>query len=121
VLARAVSAHELLPVAALADGGPTRREVTLAVEVGHLPPGVDHGSLVEVWTTPAADAGSVSTAVPQRILGAAPVAAVDTDAGGLGTSGTTVGVVLAVDVDDVAAVVAAARTGAIDLVLVPSS
>jgi hypothetical protein len=123
VLARAVSAHELLPVSALGDGGPTRREVTLDVAVGHLPPGLDHGSLVEVWTTPAADGagGAASATPPVRVLGAAPVSAVDVDAGGLGASGATVGVVLSVDAGDVAAVVAAARAGAIDLVLVPSS
>jgi hypothetical protein len=123
VLTRGVSAHELLPVAALGESGPTRREVTLDVAVGHLPPGLEHGALVEVWTTPSAESAASSGAppAPVRVLGAAPVAGVDDEGGGLGASGATVAVVLSVDADDVAAVVAAARSGDIDLVLVPSS
>ena len=120
VVTRYVGAHEFLPVGALAAATPQdsdSRLVTVPVAPGHLPPGLTHGALVDVYLTPKAAAG---TAPPPPTLVLANVA-VQSREGGSRTFGgdTTLAVVLTVPADRVADMVHAVESGTIDLVAVP--
>lgn len=116
VLTRPVTAGELLPLAALQSAESVNaRLVTIPVERFHYPAGLDRGQRVDVYVTPKADA-SRPVVAPSRVLATVLVAGMDKDGSRFGATGTVVGVVLSVAPDDVAAVVAAARTGSIDLV-----
>lgn len=113
VLVRPVSAGELVPRAAVvADSDRPRREVTVPVDPLHAPPGLLPGDAVDVWAS-----GDESSATPPRLVLdhviVANVADEDT-----GLSGR-LGVVLSVPEEDVADLVAATRTGELDLVAVP--
>jgi Flp pilus assembly protein CpaB len=132
VLRRGMGAGELLPRRALSE--PTDdvdfREVTVPVEVGHLPPGLDTGTQVDVWITPerAAEPASAdpSPTTPselelrgaQLVLQGVTVLAVQSEGGGFSGS-TSVPVVLQVRPTDVSALVSAMSLGRIDLVRVP--
>jgi hypothetical protein len=119
VLGRALAAGELLPVAALAPGGAGDPVVlvTLPVESSHLPPGLARGDAVDVYVT----AGAQSPAgAPRRVLALVPVDSVDGGAARLGGAGGSVAVVLAVPDPEVADLLAALRSGAVDLVQVPA-
>ena len=121
VVTRYVGAHEFLPVGALAAAPPRdadSRYVTVPVAAGHLPSGLSHGSLVDVYLTPKAAAG---LPVPAPILVLADVA-VQSREGGSRTFGgeSTLAVVLAVPADRVADMVHAVESGTIDLVAVPA-
>jgi len=120
VVTRYVGAYEFLPVAALAAATPKdadSRLVTVPVAPGHLPPGLTHGTLVDVYLTPKAAAGA---AVPPPSLVLAAVA-VQSREGGSRTFGgdSTLAVVLAVPADRVADMIHAVESGTIDLVAVP--
>jgi len=120
VLVRPVSAGELLPKAALSGSDPAqggRRSVTVPVDVDHLPPDLEHGSLVDVWVS--TDASSLRTAGARgaaRVLADVPVQSVDRDGAQLGAGGPSVAVVLSVTESDVPALVAAVHRGSVDLV-----
>lgn len=115
VVLRAVSGHELLPVDALSTPGARvpRREVTVPVLSGHLPPDLARGEQVDLYVTPE-DKGQR----PRLVLSSLTVAAVAHD-GGLGATGQDQPVVLAVSPAQVLAVVQALSEGRIDLVRVP--
>jgi hypothetical protein len=120
VVARYVGAHELVPVGALSATSPAfadSRLVTVPVAAGHLPPSLDHGSLVDVYVTPKSGAGTAPPA-PVLVLAAA---AVQSRSGGSRTFGgdSTLSVVLAVPSARVPDVVHAVESGTIDLVAVP--
>ncbi|TAK69151.1 MAG: hypothetical protein EPO13_08030 [Actinomycetota bacterium] len=117
VLHRDLAAGELLPQSALALPAADRRYVTVAVQPSHAPADLGHGDRIDLWVTPADDAGS-SVAVPKRALAGAVVAAVSTYEG-LGSG--DLAVVLDVAEADAGVVVAAVRSGAIDLVRVTAS
>ena len=115
VLRTPVRAGELVARSAVAapTSRPSRR-VTLPVDPLHAPVDLQPGDLVDVWTTPAPAAQAVGE--PRLVLAGATVVAVAADA--VGASGES-GVVIDVPEADVASVIAAARSGLIDLVSVP--
>lgn len=121
VVLRYVGAHELVPVGALAGSAqqPETRLVTVPVAPGHLPPGLDRGSLVDVYATPKS-AGTGTTTAPVLVLAGAAVQSRD---GGSRTFGadSALSVVLAVPSERVADVVHAVESGVIDLVAVPAA
>jgi hypothetical protein len=98
VVTRYVGAEEMIPVAALSASAPTvanSRFVTVPVAPGHLPDGLAHGDLVDIYLTPKAT-------------------------GSRGFSGTaTESVVLSVPSGIVRSVVHAVESGTIDLARVP--
>jgi len=119
VVTRFVGAHELLPVGALASGAAITqtRFVTVPVQPGHLPGDIGHGDLVDVYLTPKAAAGA---AVPQPTLVLQRVPVESREGGSRSFTGeSTLAVVLAVPVAEVAATVHAIESGTIDLVRVP--
>lgn len=110
---------ELVPSGAL-TGGATEasRLVSVPVDPLHAPAGLDVGDVVDVWVTDRDEAGLASgPSAPELVLGAVHVTAVVTD--GVGFAGGW-GVELAVPEPQVGRVVAASRTGVLDLVTVPS-
>jgi hypothetical protein len=119
VLRWPVAAGELLPLAALVPrpAQPTR-QVTVPVDPLHAPADLQPGDLVDMWSTPRDDdAGGLPVeTVTEPVLPGVSVTSVSTDALGVGGE---VGVVLAVPQDRVGTVIAAIRSGVIDLVLVP--
>lgn len=121
VVTRYVGAGELVPATALtpaAAARPARREVTVAVAPGHLPDGLAHGDLVDVYVTAKVATGARVPA-PTQVLAAVPV---DSDDGGSQSSvGSTIAVVLDVPVGSVTAVIHAVESGTLDLVRVPST
>lgn len=113
-LDRPLLAGEVLPVpadSAVADA----RWVTVPVEPLHAPVDLAPGERVDVWATEGADLGAVP--VPELVLESVLVSEVAVDGVGLGGE---YGVVLEIDPRDAAALLAAARSGAIDLVRVPA-
>jgi Flp pilus assembly protein CpaB len=127
VLDRPVLSGELVPRQALVEPGPGAdlRYVSVPVQPGRYPSGLERGQRVDVWATADRDAAAVAEgAAPegsQLLLAAVPVAA-PPDAGGALAAGTTEqAVVLLVDPDDVEALVSAMSAGRIDLVRVPAS
>jgi hypothetical protein len=139
VVRRGIGAHELLPREALSvpEKDVDFREVTVPVEVGHLPPRLSGRAQVDVWVTPEVrDSGSRPGAEPagqpappptaddlelrgaQLVLQAVTVLDVDADGGSFSGS-TTIPVVLQVRPTEVAALVSAMSLGRIDIVRVP--
>ena len=121
VVTRVVSAHELLPAAALSPSAASvdTRMVTVPVQPGHLPADLGRGDLVDVYVTPKAATGKE---VPAPTLVLSEVA-VDSREGGSRTFGgeSALAVVLMVDAAHVPAMVHAVESGAIDLVRVPAT
>lgn len=116
-LTRPVLAGELLPRAALGGARPEGiRLVTVPVEPLHGPAGLAPGDRVEVWATPKDPTGT-GIGRPARVLDDVVVAAVATDAA---AATGDAGVVLEVPQEAVPAVVAATRSGAVDLVRIPA-
>lgn len=112
VLRWPVRAGELVPSAAMVPASTEpMRVVGVPVETAALPLGLHAGDIVDVWGTPE------DGRPPRLVLAAARVGA--TPAEGAGLSGT-VAVQLSVPAADVASVVAAARQGWVDLVVVPA-
>jgi hypothetical protein len=120
VVSRYVGANEFVPVAALtASAQPAGRYVTVPVQPGHLPPGLQHGDMVDVYVTPKAAPGA-DAATPQLVLSS--VAVQTRDGGSRSFSGSsTLAVVLAVPADKVAELIRAVESGTIDLVGVPAA
>jgi hypothetical protein len=113
-LDRPLLAGEILPVpteAAALDA----RWVTVPVEPLRAPVDLSSGERVDVWATQDPDLGAVP--IPQLVLESVLVSQVAADGVGLGGE---YGVVLEIAPRDTAAVLAAARSGAIDLVRVPA-
>lgn len=133
VVRRGLGAGELLPRRALSPPSDDVdfREVTVPVEVGHLPPGLTTSAQVDVWVTPEAAAeqqeappGEPATAGELELRGAQlvlqGVTVLDVQADGGAFSGTTsIPVVLQVRPTDVAGLISAMSLGRIDLVRVP--
>jgi hypothetical protein len=121
VVTRYVGAREFLPVGALAAATPKdtdSRLVTVPVAPGHLPPGLTHGALVDVYLTPKAAAGAPA---PAPILVLSNVAVVSREGGSRAFGGeTTLAVVLTVPAERVADMVHAVESGTLDLVAVPA-
>lgn len=112
-----VAAGELVPRSALAaPGAADTRLVTVPVDPVHAPVGLLAGDVVDAWSTPRPEAGTALDTAPDLVLPAARVADVSADALGLGGE---LAVVLEVPAELAARVVAAARSGVIDLVAVP--
>lgn len=121
LVTRYVGAHEFVPVGALAASGPATdtRLVSVPVTPGHLPSGVGRGTLVDVYLTAKAAAG---TAVPAPVLVLSNVAVAARDGGARTFGGdSSLTVVLSVPSDRVSDVVHAVESGTIDLVVVPPS
>lgn len=112
-LARDVAAGELLPVQGESTA-PDVRWVTTPVEPLHAPTDLAPGERVDVWSTSTADLGAVVE--PKLVLAGALVSGVSTDAVGFGGE---YGVVLEVTPEAAGDLLAALRTGSIDLVRVP--
>lgn len=114
-LTRSVAAGELLPVAALAapDGTPPGRLVTVPVSHLHAPPGLDHGSLVDLFAT-YTEPGQPSRTV--TVLRGVPVEGRTKAAGALSSAGADVGLVLRVPPEQAAAVVSAVEAAKVDVV-----
>ena len=126
VLQAPLAAGELVPRSGLVrpdDPGRPLRDVSVPVEAGHLPGDLRAGQQVDVYVTAGArpsEAASPAPAAPaagtRLVLEGVAVTARPAE-GGVGARAT--GVVLSVPADEVAALVAAVQTGAIDLVRVP--
>jgi hypothetical protein len=118
VTAQPLAAGQLIPLAAVPAapvGG--MRLVTVPVDKLHMPRDNDlHGVQVDLYVTPKSSSGDAAPA-PRLVLSAVTIAATITDSA-LGGSGGS-GVVLAVPVAFVDAVVSAAQEGSVDLVRVP--
>jgi len=122
VVTRYVASGELVPLSSLEPVGSTTadsRDVTVPVAPGHLPDGLGHGDLVDVYVTPKVAVGA-RVPLPTRVLAAV---AVDSEGGGAQSlaAGSTVAVVLVVPGGAVATMVHAVEAGTIDLVRVPAS
>jgi hypothetical protein len=121
VVQRYVGAGELLPLKAIAPAstaGPDRL-VTLPVQPGHLPPDVGPGTLVDLYLTPKTASGD-TTAAPRLVARDLPVQGRQGGASAL--AGTTVlSLVVAVPTAQVAPVVRAVESGALDVVMVPAA
>lgn len=85
------------------------RYVTVAVDVANAPPSIASGALVDVWSV---DEEGIAQQVLDRIV-------VDQVAGEPGGVRTGIQVVLQVTAGQVGALLAATRTGVLDLVAVP--
>lgn len=121
VVTRYVAPGELIPRAALSAARATvtaSRFVTVPVQAGHLPDGLSHGDLVDVYVTTKITSGTTPT--PALVLSSVPVDSADDESGSLSGS-TAMSVVLSVPADKVARAVAAVESGTIDLVRVPAS
>ena len=116
-LVRAAHAGEFLPAAALAEvaGDVEVRWVTVPVEPLHAPPDLAPGERVDVWASTGDSLGEAPA--PALVLAAALVSAVSADAVGFGGE---YGVTLEIRPEDAAGVLAAVRSGAVDLVRVPA-
>lgn len=113
VLNRAVAAGELIPASAVGTSGAEGvRLVTIPVDPLHAPPDLLAGDAVDVW----ASGDGQSTQSPELVLADVVVSGVSAQESGLTGQ---LGVVLRVPDAQVAAVVAASRRGALDLVAVP--
>lgn len=113
-LDRPLLAGEILP--AVSDGEiRDARWVTVPVEPLHAPVDLAPGERVDVWATPGADLGA--TPVPELVLEGVLVSEVAVDGVGLGGE---YGVVLEIEPREAAALLAALRSGGIDLVRVPA-
>jgi hypothetical protein len=119
VVHRGVSADELVPADALSAPGREvpRREVTVPVEVGHLPPDLSRHDQVDVYVTP--DSRSAKETLPPRLVLSAQSVARVTRGGGLASRGQDQPVVLSVAPADVLVLVQAMGEGRVDLVRVP--
>lgn len=116
VLARSMSAGELLPTSALQPSDAVdRRLVTVPVERFHYPAGLDRGRRVDVYVTAKAEAGHAPGS-PTRALADVLVAGVDRDASRFGSTGSLTGFVVSVAPGDVPTLIAAVRSGTLDLV-----
>lgn len=119
VVTHYVGANDFVPLDSLsardASAGDARL-VTVPVQSGHLPSGLGHGDLVDVYVTVKRGATGAVPA-PTRVLAGAPVESADA-ASGL-TDGPTGNVVLSVPSEQVDDVVHAVESGQIDLVRVP--
>jgi hypothetical protein len=113
-LDRPLLAGEILPTPVPADGADARW-VTVPVEPLHAPVDLAPGERVDVWATDGSDLGVVP--VPELVLEGVLVSQVAADGVGLGGE---YGVVLEIAPRDAAALIAAARSGGIDLVRVPA-
>jgi hypothetical protein len=121
VVRRPVSGNELIPADALASPSKQapRREVTVPVAAGHLPPDLRRGQQVDLYVTPDDKAVQRGQSPgPRLVLAALTVAAVVRE-GGLGATGQDQPVVLTVAPEQVLAIVQALSEGRIDLVRVP--
>jgi hypothetical protein len=121
LVTRYVDAGEFVPLTALSATTSTTadsRFVTVPVAPGHLPDGLDHGDLVDVYVTAKVAAGA-KVPFPSRVLAA--VAVDSADGGSESSGGSTVAVVLDVPAALVATTIHAVESGTIDLVRVPPS
>jgi hypothetical protein len=122
LVTRPVGLGELVPLAALSSSGVTAsasRLVTVPVVPGHLPAGLGHGDLVDVYETPKVADGS-AVPPPVEILASVAVDAAEGGSQSL-TGSSTVSVVLAVPPDQVARVIHAVESGSVDVVRVPAA
>ena len=113
-LDRPLLVGEILP-APVDSAASDARWVTVPVEPLHAPVDLAPGERVDVWATQGDDLGVVP--VPELVLEGVLVSQVAVDGVGLGGE---YGVVLEIDPRDASAVLAAARSGGIDLVRVPA-
>ncbi|MDA3021078.1 MAG: hypothetical protein O2943_00165 [Actinomycetota bacterium] len=111
-----VAAGDLIPRGALGFSPMLNaRLVTLPVDPLHAPVHMATGDVVDIWSTPADLAGGV-TAQPVLVLASVTVAEVAADAVGVGGE---IAVVVEIPAAAADQLVAAARSGLIDLVAVP--
>lgn len=82
-----MSAGELLPISAVEEPG-TGRIVAIGVEPGNMPPGVDHGSTIDLYLTTGGAAGAEAKATTELIGRNLTVQSVTAPASG-GLSGAT--------------------------------
>ena len=111
-----VAAGDLIPRGALGYAPLLdARLVTLPVDPLHAPVNLATGDIVDIWSTPAEVAGGI-TAKPVLVFSRVTVAEAAVDTVGIGGE---IAVVVEVPADGAAQLVAAARSGFIDLVSVP--
>ena len=115
---RPIGAGELIPVSAVAETAPNasgdRRLITVPVEPMHSPIDLAHGDRVDVYVSPRDQGGAAGAS--QLVLGGALVSEVNADAD---SATGEIAVVLDVEATHGAQLVAAGRSGVIDLVRVP--
>lgn len=111
-----VAAGDLIPRGALGYAPLLdARLVTLPVDPLHAPVNLATGDIVDIWSTPTEVAGGI-TAKPVLVFSRVTVAEAAVDTVGIGGE---IAVVVEVPADGAAQLVAAARSGLIDLVAVP--
>jgi hypothetical protein len=115
VVQRSVSREELVPLTALSAPGKEvpRREVTVPVLTGHLPPDLVRGEQVDLYVSPGDKGGRA-----RLVLAGLTVADV-VSGDGLGATGQEQPVVLEVAPSQVLVLVQALSAGRVDLVRVP--
>lgn len=111
-----VSAGSLVPMSAVSSqsAGAFRR-MTVPVDPLHAPVDLSAGDRVDVWATES-DGGQTSSAPPVLVLPKVLVVSADRESVGVGGE---IAVVIEVPLADVTAVVAAIRSGVVDLASVP--
>jgi hypothetical protein len=118
-LTRDLKADELLPYSAVAARSSDNRLVTVPVEQHHLPPGLLHGHQVDVYATVKPRAAN-AVGKPRLVVREALVQRdVGTESSRFASGSGRLGVVVSVPVGEVADLVEAIESGAIDLVRVP--
>ncbi len=131
VVRRPVDEGEFVPLSALRRAAETEdRQFTLNVDVGHFPPGLASGDVVDVYVTPVTDGsqpqaaaspagpGQLSATGSRQVLGGVVVESSRLPDGGLGGGTTSLPVVLNLARADVLKMVTAVAQGRIDLVRV---
>lgn len=115
-MALPVSAGSLVPIAAVgAESSAGTRRLTIPVDPLHAPIDLASGDRVDVWAT-ASDGGQTSTAPPLLVLPQVLVVSADRESVGVGGE---IAVVIEVPQAEVSLVVAAIRSGVVDLAAVP--
>lgn len=113
----AVPEGALIPSAAIGPEPPgDLRLVTVPVDPQHAPVDLSPGAVVDVWSTPRDAASAQLPVAPQLVSPRTLVSAVGAQPSGM--TGT-LSVVLEVPAKSTAQIVGAARTGELDLILVP--
>lgn len=121
VLSRAVGEGELLPLSAVRVPAAAESQRRIVIEVDRVGvAGLSKGQVVDLYAVRETSAGEPASA-PELVLAEVTVAEdVRSGGSGFGAGGSTAGVALMVDKDDVASVIAAADGGSVYVVQVPA-
>lgn len=122
MLNRPVSAGELLPAAALAVPAAGGRLIGIGIESGDMPPGVTHGSVIDLYLTPGGDGSTGQRGGTELVAKEVTVQSVTAPStGGLsGASSSKYQVVLLLEAKAADSLVRKVRSGTPSILLVPN-